>query len=107
MSTTKKIIGRVPVFRGAYEQGREYHKHNIVSHLGSSFVSLVDENKNEPCMVKNNAFVLNEGWAFLADASFSYLKKLNEVDIPQDEFDEMKNTGTLDITKEYYTYEEE
>lgn len=107
MATTKKIIGRVPVFRDEFVLGKTYYKHNIVTYLGSSFISLVDGNVRVPCSVVNNSFVLNEGWGFLADASYSYLKSLKEVDIPQEEFDAMMEAGTLDITKEYYTYEEE
>ena len=33
--------------------------------------------------------------------------KSKEVDIPQGEFDAMMESGTLDITKEYYTFEDE
>ena len=50
---------------------------------------------------------MNEGWIFLVDNSEFYFYKNKEVDILQDEFDAMMNAGTLDITKEYYTYEEE
>lgn len=32
--------------------------------------------------------------------------KDREVNIPQDEFDDMFTAGTLDPTKDYYTYEE-
>lgn len=107
MATTKKIIGKVPMFRGEFVLGKTYYKQNIVTMLGSSFISLVDENVNVPCSVVDNSFVLGEGWGFLADASYSYLDKQKEVDIPQEEFDAMMNAGTLDTTKEYYTYEEE
>lgn len=107
MATTKKIIGKVPVYRGEFVLGKPYYKHNIVTMLGSSFISLVDGNVNIPCSVVNASFVLGEGWSFLADASYSYLKSLKEVDIPQEEFDDMMSAGTLDITKDYYTYEEE
>lgn len=107
MATTKKIIGKVPVYRGDFVLGKTYYKHNIVTMLGSSFISLADENTNIPCNVVNDSFVLGEGWSFLADASYSYLKSIKEVDIPQEEFDAMMEAGTLDITKEYYTFEEE
>lgn len=33
--------------------------------------------------------------------------KSKEVDLPQGEFDAMMESGTLDITKEYYTFEDE
>lgn len=107
MATTKKIIGKVPVYRGEFESGKAYSKHNIVTMLGSSFISLVDENTHIPCSVVDGSFVLGEGWKFFADASYSYLENQKEVDIPQGVFDNMMAAGTLDTTKEYYTYEEE
>lgn len=107
MATTKKIIGKVPVYRGEFVLGKTYYKQNIVTMLGSSFISLVDGNVNIPCSVVDGSFVLGEGWGFLADASYSYLEKQKEVDIPQEVFDAMMEAGTLDITKEYYTFEEE
>lgn len=107
MATTKKIIGKVPTFRGEFVLGKTYYKQNIVTMLGSSFICLVDGNVNIPCSVVDDSFVLGEGWGFLADASYSYLEKEKEVDIPQNVFDAMMEAGTLDTTKEYYTYEEE
>ena len=105
MATTKKIIGKVPVYRGDFVLGKTYYKHNIVTYLGSSFISLVDENVSVPCSVVNNSFVLNEGWGFLADASYSYLKESSEVDISQEEFEALQESGQLDESKTYYIYE--
>lgn len=105
MATTKKIIGKVPVFRGEFVLGKTYYKQNIVTMLGSSFISLVDGNVNIPCTVVNNSFVLNEGWSFLADASYSYLKESSEVDISQEEFEALQESGQLDESKTYYIYE--
>lgn len=107
MATTKKIIGSVPTTRGEYKEGEKYYKQNIVAYLGSAFISTIDENMSVPCVVQNGKFVLNEGWAFLVDNSEFYFYKEKEVDIPQEEFDAMMDAGTLDTTKEYYTYEEE
>jgi hypothetical protein len=85
--------------------GKTYYKQNIVTMLGSSFISLVDGNVNIPCTVVNNSFVLNEGWSFLADASYSYLKESSEVDISQEEFEALQESGQLDESKTYYIYE--
>jgi hypothetical protein len=106
MATTKKIIGSVPTTRGEYKEGEKYYKQNIVSYLGSAFISTIDENMSVPCVVQNGKFVLNEGWAFLVDNSEFYFYKDKEVDLTQDEFDRRKEEGSLDITKDYYTYEE-
>lgn len=105
MATTKKIIGKVPVYRGEFELGKTYSKHNIVTMLGSSFISLVDGNTNLPCTVVTGSFVLCEGWGFLADASYSYLENQKEVDISQEEFDALQKSGELDESKTYYIYE--
>jgi hypothetical protein len=74
--------------------------------LGSVFVSIVDENVSVPCIVKDNEFILQEGWAFFVDNSEAYFLKEKEIDLPQEVFDKYKEEGTLDITKNYYTYEE-
>lgn len=105
MATTKKIIGKVPTFRGEFVLGKTYYKQNIVTMLGSSFISLVDGNIHIPCSVVDGSFVLGEGWGFLADASYSYLKSLKEVDISQEEFDALQESGNLDPSKTYYIYE--
>ena len=106
MAITKKIIGSVPTTRGKYKEGEKYYKQNIVSYLGSAFISTIDENMSVPCVVQNGKFVLNEGWAYLVDNSEFYFYKDKEVDLTQDEFDRRKEEGSLDITKDYYTYEE-
>ena len=107
MATQKRTIGKLPVFRGEFVQGTVYSRLNIVTYLGSSFISQVDANEAVPCVVENDAFKLSYGWAFFADASASYLWKQTEVDIPQQEFDDRLEAGELDVTKRYYTYEEE
>ena len=107
MATQKRTIGKLPVYKGAYVSGMKYSRLNIVSYLGSSFISQLDDNGVVPCVVENNVFKVSDGWAFFADASAAYLWKQTEVDIPQEEFDEMYKSGTLDVSKRYYTYEEE
>lgn len=106
MATTKKIIGSVPIYRGEYKHDEKYHKQNIVSYLGSAFISLSDENTLVPCIVEEQTFVLQPGWEFLIDNSESYFLKGKDIDLPQSEFDRWKEEGLLNITKNYYTYEE-
>ena len=107
MATQKRTIGKLPVYRGGYVPGVAYSRLNIVTYLGSSFISLMDDNDSVPCVVENDAFVLSYGWDFFADASAAYLLEQRNVDLPQDEFDDRMEAGALDITKNYYTYEEE
>ena len=75
MATQKRIIGKLPVYRGAYVEGMIYYRFNIVSYLGSSFISEIDENTEVPCRVEGEEFVLSAGWSFFADASESYFCK--------------------------------
>lgn len=75
MVTQKKIIGKLPVFRGEYKQGTVYARLNMVTYLGSNFISDIDNNGAVPCVVKDNAFELSDGWSFFADTSESYLQK--------------------------------
>ena len=106
MASTKKIIGSVPTLRGEYTEGIRYYKQNIVSYLGSAFVSTMNENTSVPCIIQDGKFVLQEGWDFFVDNSENYFFREKEVDLPQELFDQMREEGTLDITKDYYTYEE-
>ena len=107
MATQKRTIGKLPVYRGEYVPGMAYSRLNIVTYLGSSFISQVDANDVVPCVVEDDAFKVSYGWTFVADASAAYLWKQTEVDLPQEEFEAMKEAGQLDTTKRYYTYEEE
>lgn len=107
MATTRKIIGSVPIFRGEYKSSVKYYKQNIVTYYDSAFISTVDENMSVPCVIENNAFSLQDGWDFFIDNSELYFFKESEIDLPQEEFDELKEQGLLDITKIYYTYEED
>lgn len=107
MSTTKKVIGRIPIYRGKYNNDEMYHIQNIVTYLGSAFISKIDNNRTVPCIVENNRFVLQNGWDFFADASSSYLLNESEIDIPESTYIYLRDNGLLDITKKYYVYEDE
>lgn len=107
MATQKRTIGKLPVYRGDYVEGTSYSRLNIVTYLGSAFISNVDGNTAVPCVVEGDEFVVSYGWAFFADASASYLRDQREVNMLQKDFDADKEAGLLEITKDYYTYEEE
>lgn len=107
MATQKRTIGKLPVYRGDYVEGTSYSRLNIVTYLGSAFISNVDGNTAVPCVVEGDEFVVSYGWGFFADASAAYLWKQTEVDLPQSEFEAKLDRNELDTTKRYYTYEEE
>lgn len=96
MATQKKIIGKLPVFRGEYNKSVVYYKHNIVTYLGSSFISTKDENMSVPCSVGDKKFILSSGWAFFSDSSEAYFMderfdEMAEVVVTTDDEGEVNN----------------
>lgn len=106
MATTKKIIGKVPVYRGDWQSGVIYYKHNMVSWLGSLFISLVDNNTQQPAIFDKGNYMVHSSWSFAADGSYSYVEKQSKKLIPQEEFDAMREAGELETWRTYHTYEE-
>lgn len=72
MAMQRKIIGKLPVYRREYDSATVYGKYNIVTYLGSSFISVKDNNTSVPCVVSNGEFVLSDGWDFFSDNSSAY-----------------------------------
>ena len=107
MALVRKSIGRVPVYRGEFSNGKEYYLYNIVSYMGSSFVSTIERNDGVPCKEVDGILVLADGWEFLSDASFG-VKLINEreEDIEKSVFEAKKLNGELDPNKRYFIYEE-
>lgn len=104
MATQKKIIGKLPVFRGEYNKDVVYYKHNIVTYLGSSFISTKDENMSAPCTVGDKEFILSNGWEFFSDSSEAYFlderfDEIAEVTVTTDDEDEV-NDPESDIVNE-------
>lgn len=106
MAKVQKTIGKVPVYRGSYDENKNYYLYNIVSYMGSSFVCVVDMTNVVPCIEQNGILILSEEWDFFADASFG-VKLINEreEDIEKTIFDQMKENGQLNPNKRYYIYE--
>ncbi len=86
---TKTVnLGRLPVYCGYfmgdgpedhYDPNIGYHKYNIVTYKGSSFINLVEGNKKEPFIIKSDGkyyFEDNEGqwsgWYVVANALDAY-----------------------------------
>lgn len=104
MATQKKIIGKLPVFRGEYNKDVVYYKHNIVTYLGSSFISTKDENMSAPCTVGDKEFILSNGWEFFSDSSEAYFMderfdEMAEVTVTTDDEDEVNDVES-DIVNE-------
>ena len=53
---TKTVnLGRLPVYCGAWGDRVSYHKYNIVTHYGSSFINLVEGNAKCPVQITFDA----------------------------------------------------
>ena len=78
---TKTVnLGRLPVYCGCWNEGIAYHKYNIVTYYGSSFINLVEGNKKFPANIiedssgrmMNYSFEYDDGtwtgWMFVANA---------------------------------------
>jgi hypothetical protein len=54
------------------------------------FINTVNENTAVPCIIADNKFIVQEGWEFFVDNSETYFLKYKEIDLPQEEFDKLK-----------------
>lgn len=107
MATVKKIIGKVPVYRGEWTAGVEYLVHNIVSYMGSSFICKADNTNKAPATFSKGVYSVNsEYWDVMADGSYSYVSEASNELMTQEEFETLKGSGKLEEWKTYYTYED-
>ena len=62
---TKTVnLGRLPVYCGAWGDRVSYHKYNIVTHYGSSFINLVEGNAKYPVQITFDASNRLESYKF-------------------------------------------
>jgi hypothetical protein len=65
---TKTVnLGRLPVFCGTWHDGVGYHKYNIVTYYGSSFINLVEGNLKYPVKIQFDASNRLESYKFEYD----------------------------------------
>ena len=70
MANVTKTIGRLPVPRGDWKQNTGYYLYNLVQHLGSTFMSLSDDNATEPAALDDEGnLIVGESWQLWADGS--------------------------------------
>ena len=70
MAIQTKIVGRVPVSRLEFVQGKTYYRDNITMLYGSAFQCAVDSTTTPPATLDaSGALILGAGWKFFADAS--------------------------------------
>lgn len=83
MAIQEKILGSVPVPRGAYQDGSSYDKYNIVTLYGCSFWSKIDNNTSVPATIsEEKELVVNNNWALYSDSFAAYMagEKFDEQD---------------------------
>lgn len=83
MAIQEKILGSVPVPRGAYQDGYSYDKYNIVTLYGCSFWSKIDDNTSVPATIsEENKLVVNNNWELYSDSFAAYMagEKFEEQD---------------------------
>ena len=62
---TKTVnLGRLPVYCGAWSDRVSYHKYNIVTYYGSSFINLVEGNTKYPVQISFDASNRLESYKF-------------------------------------------
>lgn len=76
MAVTTKIIGTVPVSRGAYQSGTSYYKSNRVTLYGCEFESKHDGNTTVPATLSADGLSINfntTDWLVTSNGSDAYL----------------------------------
>ena len=64
MATKIVNLGRLPVYCGAWSDRVSYHKYNIVTYYGSSFINLVEGNAKYPVQISFDASNRLESYKF-------------------------------------------
>ena len=78
MANQRKIIGRIPVYRGEWTiDNSPYHKLNDVTLYGCTFRSKIESNSYPPATIGSNGeLVVNENWSLISSGYES--EKINE-----------------------------
>jgi len=68
MANQRKLIGKIPVYRGEWNSGNApYHKLNDVTLFGCTFRSKIDNNSYAPATIgEDGNIVINENWSLIA-----------------------------------------
>lgn len=72
MATTKKVIGKIPVYKGEWTQGA-YSRLNQVSLLGSTFQSNKDNNTSKPADIVDGKLVVDVNWDIISNGTDAFL----------------------------------
>lgn len=100
MAKVERIIGKLPVHRGAWVQGTSYSRMNQVTMLGSSFQSKIDNNTQEPATVVNNDLVVGSNWDVVANGTAAYLagSKIAQLEQKMNGFTVVFERGNISTT---------
>lgn len=94
MANQRKLIGRLPVFKGEWSSSETYSKLNEVTLYGSSFRSKIDGNTYKPAELneEGTGMTVNENWYVVANGTDAYLagEKIASID---------GNTSTYNVSR--------
>ena len=94
MANQRKLIGRLPVFKGEWSSLETYNKLNEVTLYGSSFRSKIDGNTYKPAELNSSGtgMTVNENWYVVANGTDAYLagEKIASID---------GNTSTYNVSR--------
>lgn len=94
MANQRKLIGRLPVFKGEWSSLETYNKLNEVTLYGSSFRSKIDGNTYKPAELneEGTGMTVNENWYVVANGTDAYLagEKIASID---------GNTSTYNVSR--------
>ena len=94
MANQRKLIGRLPVFKGEWSSLKTYNKLNEVTLYGSSFRSKIDGNTYKPAELNSSGtgMIVNENWYVVANGTDAYLagEKIASID---------GNTSTYNVSR--------
>lgn len=94
MANQRKLIGRLPVFKGEWSSLETYNKLNEVTLYGSSFRSKIDGNTSKPAELnaQGTGMTVNENWYVVANGTDAYLagEKIASID---------GNTSTYNVSR--------
>lgn len=97
----KKIIGKLPVLLGEYDNAKTYSKKQRVTLYGSEFESKVDNNTTAPATLGNGTLTINtDSWRVVSNGTEAFLagekvKYFNEEDNPEFVSADTDNDGKL------------
>lgn len=110
----KKLIGKLPVLLGEYDNTKVYNKKQRVTLYGSEFESIIDNNTTAPATLTNDTLTINtNNWMVVSNGTEAFLagekvKHFNKEDNPEfiavdtDNDNKLLSSVNLDGSRTFY-----